>query len=331
MANALAAAAAADALGFSARRIAAGLRSFTLDTGANPGRLNLYERRGRLVLIDFAHNEAGLQGLLDVSDQLVTRSGGRRGKVRLALGTAGDRTDEILRNLGRLAGARADDVVICEKRHYLRGRDLRAMNRILRAGVKEGGFTGKVEAHPSELTALQALEKRAGRGDVVAVMTHVERTEIADWLKSPATGRCRLSRLRELLARGLGLDLDPVVAAEGGDRRDGAARGAVLAALQLLPHVVGVVDADHDHVAVAPQVEGAPGRLQLVQHRLDLLDPAAIGHLGPHALLDQGRRLAAGPAAVVRVLAQDQRVEVARRGAARAPRCPRRAGRRRWP
>ncbi len=67
VANALAAAAAADALGFSARRIAAGLRSFTLDTGANPGRLNLYERRGLLVLIDFAHNEAGLQGLLDVS------------------------------------------------------------------------------------------------------------------------------------------------------------------------------------------------------------------------------------------------------------------------
>ena len=130
------------------------------------------------MLIDFAHNEAGLQGLLDVSRQLVTRPGGgrSRGKVRLALGTAGDRTDEILRNLGRLAGAGADDVVICEKRHYLRGRDLAAMNRILRAGVQEGGFSGKVEAHPSELAALQALEQRAKKGDVVAVMTHVERS-----------------------------------------------------------------------------------------------------------------------------------------------------------
>ena len=67
--------AAADALGFTAKRIAAGLRTFALDTGANPGRLNLYERRGRLVLIDFAHNEAGLQGLLDVSRQLVDAPG----------------------------------------------------------------------------------------------------------------------------------------------------------------------------------------------------------------------------------------------------------------
>jgi cyanophycin synthetase len=206
VANALAAAAAADALGFSSARIAAGLRSFTLDTGANPGRLNLYERHGRLVLIDFAHNEAGLQGLLDVSRQLVTRPGTRGGrgggKVRLAVGTAGDRTDEILRNLGRLAGAGADDIVICEKRHYLRGRDLAGMNRILRAGVKEGGFAGKVEALPSELAALQALEQRARKGDVVAVMTHVERTEIADWLKSAGYRPVHFGRLRELLAAG---------------------------------------------------------------------------------------------------------------------------------
>ena len=204
VANALAAAAATDALGFSAARIAAGLRSFTLDTGANPGRLNLYERRGTLVLIDFAHNEAGLQGLLDVARQLVQRPGTsrRRGLVRLAVGTAGDRTDEILRNLGRLAGAGADDVVICEKRHYLRGRDLAGMNRILRAGVQEGGFTGTVEALPTELAALQALLARARKGDVVAVMTHVERTEIADWLKSAGYGPVPLARLRELLAAG---------------------------------------------------------------------------------------------------------------------------------
>ena len=48
-----AAAAAADAVGIGSRRIAAGLRSFTLDAESNPGRLNLYERRGVLVLIAY--------------------------------------------------------------------------------------------------------------------------------------------------------------------------------------------------------------------------------------------------------------------------------------
>jgi cyanophycin synthetase len=207
VANALAAAAACDALGISSGRIAAGLRSFTLDTGVNPGRLNLYERRGLLVLIDFAHNEAGLKGLLDVATQLAappraaagSKRGRRSGKVRLALGTAGDRTDEILHNLGRLAGASADEVVICEKPHYLRGRELDEMNSILRAGVADGGHKGEVEAFPSEMTALQALVRRARPGDVVTVMTHVERAEIADWLASAGFAPVTLQSLRARL------------------------------------------------------------------------------------------------------------------------------------
>lgn len=182
VANALAAAAAADGLGIPAARIRAGLRSFARDTDANPGRLNLFERRGRLVLIDFAHNEAGLTALLEVCRGLVNAAG-RRGRVRLALGTAGDRTDEILHSLGVLAGRWADEVVICEKIHYLRGRDREAMNAILRRGVADGGHVGEVPAYPNELGALQALLARARPGDVVAVMTHVERGEIFAWLE----------------------------------------------------------------------------------------------------------------------------------------------------
>jgi cyanophycin synthetase len=200
IANALAAAAAADALGIPARRIAAGLRSFELDAAANPGRLNLYERRGVLVLVDFAHNEAGLAGLIDVCRALA-RGGGRRrtGKVRLAVGTAGDRTDEILHNLGVLAGKGGDEVVICEKRHYLRGRDLEAMNAILRAGIAAGGYRGAVEAHETELAALQMLVERSRRGDVVAVMAHVERAEIFDWLPTAEFRPMDLAGLRGLL------------------------------------------------------------------------------------------------------------------------------------
>jgi cyanophycin synthetase len=200
VANALAAAAACDALGITSGRIRAGLRSFSLDIETNPGRLNLYKRRGTLVLIDFAHNEAGLQGLLDVARQLA-QGGERRGKVRLAVGTAGDRTDEILYNLGALAGGGADDVVICEKPHYLRGRGLEGMNAILREGIAAGGFKRKVEALPNELAALQALLKRARSGDVVAVMTHVERVEIGAWLTSAGFQPVQLDQLQALLAR----------------------------------------------------------------------------------------------------------------------------------
>jgi cyanophycin synthetase len=193
IANALAAAAACDALGLSAARITSGLRSFAQDSAANPGRLNLFERDGIFVVIDFAHNEAGLAGLMDVSRAVA----GRR-KVRLAIGTAGDRTDEILTGLGVIAGG-ADDLVIAEKRHYLRGRTLENMNELLRAGARQGGYRGEIDAHETEAGALTALLERARRGDVCAVMTHVERAELFASLESEGFRPVSPDRLREVL------------------------------------------------------------------------------------------------------------------------------------
>jgi cyanophycin synthetase len=195
IANALAGAAACDALGLSTRQLKEGLRTFGVDRAANPGRLNLYERDGIFALVDFAHNEAGLVGLLDVA-----RAVAGRHRVRLAYGTAGDRTDEILHNLGVLAAA-ADDLVICEKRHYLRGRDLDEMNGILRAGAREGGYAGEIPAHETELESLRALIARAERGDVCAIMAHVERTELFEWLEHAGFSPVDAERLRKVPGR----------------------------------------------------------------------------------------------------------------------------------
>ena len=197
VANALAAAAACDALGLTGDQIRDGLMAFAQDERLNPGRLNLYSRRGVLALVDFAHNEAGLAGLLDVCDRLVARPGGR---VRLALGTAGDRSDEILSGMGQLAGRRADDLVISEKRHYLRGRDLPEMNALFRRAAADGGYEGRVIAYRTELGALRALLARSHRGDVAAVMSHVERADIFAWLAREGYRAITLPRLRALLA-----------------------------------------------------------------------------------------------------------------------------------
>jgi cyanophycin synthetase len=194
IANALAASAASHALGLPPARIRRGLRSFRQDTAANPGRLNMFERGGTFVIIDFAHNEAGLAGLMDVARGIAGRH-----RVHLAFGTAGDRTDEILTALGVLAGG-ADDLVIAEKRHYLRGRTLETMNELLRAGARQGGYTAEIASHPSELDALQALLGRAGRGDVCAVMTHVERAELFEWLAREGFTPVAPERLRAVVA-----------------------------------------------------------------------------------------------------------------------------------
>jgi cyanophycin synthetase len=193
VANALAAAAACDALGLTTGQIGAGLRSFGLDAETNPGRLNLFERSGTFAIVDFAHNEAGLIGLM-VAARAV--AGPRR--VRLALGTAGDRTDEILHRLGVIAGG-ADDLVIAEKEHYLRGRDLEEMNELLRRGAREGGYDGEIPSTGSELGALQQMLKRARRGDVCVVMAHAERRELFEWLTSKGFVPVDHERLREVV------------------------------------------------------------------------------------------------------------------------------------
>lgn len=195
VANALAAAAACDALGLSVRRIVDGLRTFPLDADANPGRLNLYERDGTFAVVDFAHNEAGLRGLVEVARALAGNHA-----LRLAFGTAGDRTDQILHNLGVIAGS-ADDLVIAEKRHYLRGRDLGGMNAILRAGAREGGYRGRVPSRASELGALRWILGRAAPGDVCVVMAHVERRELFDWLTAHGYAPVGPERLRALLGK----------------------------------------------------------------------------------------------------------------------------------
>ncbi len=195
IANALAAAAACDALGLRAPQIIAGLRSFAQDSASNPGRLNLFERGGVFALVDFAHNEAGLAGLMDVARAVA----GKR-RVRLAFGTAGDRTDEMLHRLGILAGA-ADDLVIAEKEHYLRGRDLQEMNELLRSGARAGNYRGEIDAVASEIESLNALVTRAKRGDVCVVMAHLERAEIFAWLAAEGFRPVDTERLRELIER----------------------------------------------------------------------------------------------------------------------------------
>ena len=181
IANALAAAAAALGLGIAREAVIEGLQTFRPDSRLNPGRLNVWSLpvAGGVatVVVDLAHNEASLEALLDVSHGL--RAPGAL--VRLGLGTAGDRTDGLLRALGEVAGRRSDHVVIVHKERYLRGRTREDMQTQLLAGLAEVGVADAA-AYPDELSALQALAGSAVAGDVVALMCHADRDLVDDWL-----------------------------------------------------------------------------------------------------------------------------------------------------
>ena len=104
VANALAAAGGARAMGATLEQVADGLRDFRPSAERSPGRLNLFRHGRRVVIVDFAHNEAGLEALLDVADGIAGGGAARTSPVTLIVGTAGDRPDDTIRGIGRIAG-----------------------------------------------------------------------------------------------------------------------------------------------------------------------------------------------------------------------------------
>jgi cyanophycin synthetase len=176
--NVLAACSAALGVGLPRAAVVAGLTSFEPGPRYNPGRMNVYSLGGITVVVDLAHNEAGLEALLEVMQGLCAPGA----RTRLALGTAGDRTDEIVRSLGELGARGSDEMVIVHKQRYLRGRDPAALTALYREGAEQVGVHD-VAAFASELEGLEALVGRAAPGDVVAVMCHQDRELLDEWLR----------------------------------------------------------------------------------------------------------------------------------------------------
>jgi cyanophycin synthetase len=189
VANALAAAAGARAMGATREEVADGLRDFRPTSEQMPGRLNLYRLGRRLVVVDYAHNEAGLQSLFDVAEALVGPPGHRHAgaTVSAIIGAAGDRPDDVLRAIGRIAGTRADEVAIRIGPRYLRGRTVGSLTGLLLAGLREGGGEpAEVPLHQEEPDSLEAElttpERLAASDDgpprLVLLMCHSNRDKV---------------------------------------------------------------------------------------------------------------------------------------------------------
>jgi UDP-N-acetylmuramyl tripeptide synthase len=108
IANALAAAAALMAIGFSHTQILAGLSTFVSNGKTNPLRTNVFEIRGVTVIVDYAHNAAAYAAMADMACALLPRH-------LVGIVTApGDRRDEDLVEIGSVCGERFDELVVYE-------------------------------------------------------------------------------------------------------------------------------------------------------------------------------------------------------------------------
>lgn len=199
--NTLAAASAALAAGIDSDVVRRALQTFTPDAEHNPGRMNCYTLGDCTVVMDLAHNEAGLGAMVEIMRGL--RAPGAR--ILLGLGAVGDRSEELLEGLGEIAGRDADLVAIGHKERYLRGRTVEEIDKLLRAGLERVGAT-EVSSYPTELSSLQALVEQARPGDVVGLMCHAERQEVYDWLASTGATADGPEQMRAKVLRARGAE-----------------------------------------------------------------------------------------------------------------------------
>ncbi len=164
VANALAAAALTHCMGVSLGVIGTGLT--TMQQDENPGRCNLYTLDGYQVLIDFAHNPAAMSALFDMARAVPAE------RRALCFGQAGDRTDELIRELARDAWAIGlDSVFVSELAKYHRGREHGDVFRIIRDELlTQGASEDQIVHNEEELETLEAALAWARPGDLIIML-----------------------------------------------------------------------------------------------------------------------------------------------------------------
>lgn len=170
--NALAAAHAASLLGVSEALIRHTLETFGADPADNPGRLMRFEVGGVRVIVDYAHNPHGLGALLSAAR--VIRQGTADARLLLLLGQAGDRSDEDIRALARVAwDAAPDRIILKDLDGYLRGRAGGEVPEILRAELLAAGARAdRLETALEETEAVRHAFAWARPGDLLVLPVH---------------------------------------------------------------------------------------------------------------------------------------------------------------
>jgi cyanophycin synthetase len=161
--NAMAAVAAAWAVGLPWDTIRSGLASFVADSDNAPGRFNLMDYKGATVIADYGHNPDAMRALVQAVEALPAK---RRSVV---ISGAGDRRDEDIRAQTAILGAAFDEVLLYQDAAQ-RGRGDGEVIALLREGLRGASRTARVDEIRGEFVAIDAALERLAPGDLCLVL-----------------------------------------------------------------------------------------------------------------------------------------------------------------
>ncbi len=164
--NVLAGILAAHVQGISIEDMKAGLETFIPSATQTPGRLNLFEFKNFTILLDYAHNPAGMRALQKFTNQLEATV-----KVGIIAGI-GDRRVEDNNEMGSIAAEMFDEIIIRQDKQ-LRGKSEEELIKMLDDGIKMKDPNKKTTVIPSEKQAITHAVKNAVKGSLIVLCSDV--------------------------------------------------------------------------------------------------------------------------------------------------------------
>ncbi|TDI79227.1 MAG: cyanophycin synthetase [Bacteroidetes bacterium] len=152
--------------GISIEDMKAALVTFIPSASQTPGRLNLFEFENFTILLDYAHNPAGMRALQKFIDKLECTV-----KVGIIAGI-GDRREEDNNEMGSIAAEMFDEIIIRQDKH-LRGKTEEELIKMLDTGIKAKDPNKKITIIPSEKEAITYAVTNAKKGSLVVLCSDV--------------------------------------------------------------------------------------------------------------------------------------------------------------
>ena len=185
VANALAAAATARSMKLPLNAIRGALKSFGQSPDDNPGRSNVFRILGATVLADFGHNPQSLTAIFGTARGLPHR------RLLISIGQGGDRSDDAIRELGKLAAEQHPEMLIVKDMpKYRRGRAVGEIPDLLSHGAVAAGLSAdRIVRVEGDLDAWEQIKSKLHPGDLAIVFVHSEIEEVFTRLRALATDR----------------------------------------------------------------------------------------------------------------------------------------------
>lgn len=152
--------------GFSIEDMKMSLETFIPSATQTPGRLNLFKFKNFQILVDYAHNPAGMRALKQFVDNLEATV-----KVGIIAGI-GDRRVEDNNEMGSLAAEMFDEIIIRQDKR-LRGKTEEELIKMLKDGIIMKDPNKKTTVIPSEREAILYAVKNAKKGSLIVLSSDV--------------------------------------------------------------------------------------------------------------------------------------------------------------